>query len=180
MSQVDFFYYVQPVGFLITYTDAPLLMALTTHTNDPYTVSKPHDWLMQVSCIKLVLCLVSFVLFLSVYCSAVLGWISVFTFYSFTNSAVGSRCICVRRFWLDVNLWPGCWNGTIIICWWASVICHKYRMMMQQYKIWVWFLFIMRYNVSHLYKTVDRIIVLYILIFKFLYGRLEDYMKHVE
>jgi len=38
----------------------------------------------------------------------------------------------------------------------------------------------MRYNVSHLYKTVDRIIVLYILIFKFLYGRLEDYMKHVE
>jgi len=52
--------------------------------------------------------------------------------------------------------------------------------MMQQYKIWVRFLFIIRDSVSHLYKIVGRIIILYILIFKFLDGRLEDYMKHVE
>jgi len=55
---------MQPVGFLITYIDASLLMALTTHTNNPDTVSKPHDWLMQFSCIKPVLCQFYFFLFL--------------------------------------------------------------------------------------------------------------------
>jgi len=52
--------------------------------------------------------------------------------------------------------------------------------MMQQNKISVRFLFIMSDSASHLYKTVGRIIILYILIFKILDGRLEDYMKHVE
>jgi len=59
-------------------------------------------------------------------------------------------------------------------------ICNLSQVLGDDAAIQVQFLFIMRESVLHLYKTMGRIIILYILIFKFLDGRLEDYMKYVE